>query len=161
MNHLKTLLDQAIEAEDYEAAAALRDRIAAGEVVSAGLAGAGATYWNTPMGSISATQQLLNYFQSMATWAQEAEKRADLSRYHSEGLQNEQDRILEIRTRSRKFVQDQLISRIRRKYADMDASWVAHNVLLVTDHRDNTERYVVAGECLMTVRYSTSGFTLE
>lgn len=160
MNHLQQQLEEALAREDYEQAAALRDRIAAGDVQPEPV-----NYLMT--GGLLSQMMGYDMYEAHVKQQQEALRQYNIDRYNdlkekyrSQLIADEQAKIREQVRLSEKRVHDELEKRIKLLFPKKQARWIAKNIVCVIDHRDNSRRYVAQGRCILEVKYTINGVDL-
>ncbi len=171
--NLKEQLEEALSREDYEQAAVLRDRIAAGEVdVPVSLTTNG----------ILAQMGWPEYMKGWAEWVapfnetphefyvrNSKEERARTIAAYEEARQRYQDglakaareKILVVMSESEPAIHELLLKRLQKGRKKLSSESIAKGIVRVRDHRDHTDSYVWRGKVVLRVKYTTSGFEVQ
>lgn len=162
MNHLQQQLEDAIAREDFELAAALRDRIAAGDVQPEPVEYMQMNGFVTQMISFDTYEaHVMRQAEAEAQRQYNIERSKELEEKHrSQAVADELAKIQEQVRLNEKRVHDELQKRIKLLFPKKQARWIAKNVICVIDHRDNSRRYVAQGRCILEVRYTIKGVDL-
>jgi hypothetical protein len=170
MNHLQQQLEEALAREDYEQAAALRNRIAAGDhqpepvhyIATGGIFGIPEYYTDA-----SGVSRLGKPPENDLVQQQDALRQYNIDRYNdleekyrSQLIADELAKIQEQVRLSEKRVHDELEKRIKLLFPKKQARWIAKNIVCVIDHRDNSRRYVAQDRCILEVKYTINGVDL-
>jgi len=167
--NLKEQLEEALSREDYEQAAELRDRIAAGEV--GGEEDVVVPQWwnDTPMISGMRLYAQFNETPHEFYVRNSKEERARTIAAYEEARQRYQDglaraareKILVVMSESEPAIHELLLKRLRKGRKKLSSESVAKGIVRVRDHRDHTDSYVWRGKQVLKVKYTTSGFEVQ